>query len=91
MSATATPARHPAVNTSFPPLRRACTRCDGAQESVAGGNRMRVYQCSTCSMRVEFDLDAGPDQVEWMADRGTPSKWTRDAAANDAWPPAPGE
>lgn len=66
------------VATRQPDLRdsRACTRCDGIQQLVASGHGMGSYRCSTCTMHVGFDLDGDP--VEFLLDRGTPARYTRD-------------
>lgn len=64
--------------TRDPDLRssRGCTRCDGTQELVASGLGMGSYRCTTCGMHVGFDLDGDP--VEFLLDRGTPARYTRD-------------
>lgn len=55
---------------------RGCTRCAGEQDLVASERGMGTYRCDTCHMVVGFDLEAAP--VEFMVDRGTPARYTRD-------------
>lgn len=55
---------------------RGCTRCDGQQYLVASDRGMGTYRCDTCKMVVGFDLEASP--VEFLVDRGTPARYTRD-------------
>jgi hypothetical protein len=55
---------------------RDCTRCDGQQHLVASFEGMGKYRCDTCELVVGFDLEA--DLVEFLLERGTPSKYTRE-------------
>lgn len=55
---------------------RGCTRCEGEQYLVASDRGMGTYRCDTCHMVVGFDLEAVP--VEFLVDRGTPARYTRD-------------
>lgn len=55
---------------------RDCTRCDGQQHLVASFEGMGKYRCDTCELVVGFDLEA--DLVEFLLERGSPSKYTRE-------------
>lgn len=55
---------------------RDCTRCDGQQQLVASFEGMGKYRCDTCGLVVGFDLEA--DLVEFLLQRGSPSRYTRE-------------
>lgn len=58
------------------PEVRDCTRCDGKQHLVAAHEGMGKYRCDQCELVVGFDLDSDP--VEFLIERGHPSRYTRD-------------
>lgn len=58
------------------PTVRACTRCDGEQELRGGSHGLGKFLCGTCQMAVGFDLESEP--VEFLLDRGSPSRYTKD-------------
>ncbi|HKJ54456.1 MAG TPA: hypothetical protein VJ978_00575 [Nitriliruptoraceae bacterium] len=66
--------------TTTPPTTleesRDCTRCDGTQHLVATFEGMGKYRCDTCELVVGFDLEA--DLVEFLLERGHPSRYTRE-------------
>lgn len=55
---------------------RPCTRCDGRQHLVGSSRGMGSFRCDTCSMVVGFDIEADPR--EFLVNRGTPARYTRD-------------
>jgi len=58
------------------PARRACTRCEGEQHLVGGTGGMGKYRCERCELTVGFDLEGDP--AEFLLDRGSPSRYTKD-------------
>ena len=58
------------------PTLRACTRCDGEQQLRGGSHNLGKFLCDTCQMAVGFDLESDP--VEFLLDRGSPSRYTKD-------------
>jgi hypothetical protein len=58
------------------PTLRACTRCDGEQQLSGGSHGLGKFLCDTCQMAVGFDLESDP--VEFLLDRGSPSRYTKD-------------
>jgi hypothetical protein len=58
------------------PTRRACTRCDGDQHLVGEDHGLGKYRCDTCELVVGFDLEGDP--VEFLLDRGSPSRYTKE-------------
>ncbi|MFA9428670.1 hypothetical protein [Egicoccus sp. AB-alg2] len=70
--------RFPAGGTALAdvPSRRSCTRCDGEQHLIGGMVGLGKYRCDHCAMTVGFDLEADP--AEFLIDRGSPSRYTKD-------------
>lgn len=77
---TVTRDEHPSLDAQRP-----CTRCDGRQHLVAQGRAMGKYRCDTCEMVVGFDLR--DDDPEFLIERGSPSRYTRDVFGERITPP----
>ena len=59
-----------------PAAVRPCTRCEAEQHLVAHGGGLGKYRCLGCDLVVGFDLEADP--AEFLLDRGSPSRYTRE-------------
>ncbi len=64
----------PAVEITFP-AHRPCTRCDGMQELIVAAAGFGKYRCGSCELVIGFDVEAQP--VEFLLDRGRPSRYTK--------------
>lgn len=66
------------------PGQRPCTRCDGTQELVATAGGFGKYRCGSCQLVIGFDIQAEP--VEFLLDRGQPSRYTKKMFGSHLFP-----